>query len=177
MSYLNSNQIKIFPFAKYRGKTSNDIASRLFYETNVARFINQIVDVNGYIIDGDISELGVVTETLQLSIHGYYFQIEKGTDITLPDSSVVYGKIKISKPISDTEGITKPSEIQGNDNNGNFEAFELTSTPIDFEEDDNYFYYGFKLAKKILGKWELPKDSFCKFFVNSLKITEIDGKI
>ena len=32
MSYLNSNQIKIFPFAKYRGKTSNDIASRLFYE-------------------------------------------------------------------------------------------------------------------------------------------------
>lgn len=165
--YIQSENIKVFPFAKYRAENI-DLGSRLFYELNISRLITQITDTDGFIISGDISNTGLVTATgpLCFNIHGYYFEVSANTDLasTFENSTKIYGKIIIGSQNNNVP------ELQYQDEYGKFKALTLTDTVTD---SDIYLL----LAEKIDDNWQLVKDSFTKIYPKSLKISKIDGKI
>ena len=107
---INSTNIKVFPFAKFR--QTSDLGSRLFYEMNVSRLIDQLIDVQGFIVSGKVDLSGIVTETLGFNIKGYYFEISPQTSIVPADATdSVYARIQL-------EG--EPNELVGQDDNNNF---------------------------------------------------------
>lgn len=172
---LSSNSIKVFPFARYRS-TAVDISSRLFYEYNVARLINQLIDTKGFIISGTINDENCsVTSTLSFNIGGYYFEISTGTSLTPSASSTaVYAYIVLTHSIADENDQQTPPELIGQDDKGNFTALTLCDDiPTDIEGNVIYL----KLAEKdINGNWVLADESYTKFSMQSLMLKKIDGK-
>lgn len=169
---LSSNSIKVFPFARYRS-TAVDISSRLFYEYNVARLINQLIDTKGFIISGTINDENCsVTSTLSFNIGGYYFEISTGTSLTPSASSnAVYAYIILSDSVADENDQQTPPELVGQDEQNEFKALNL----CDEEPKGNVIFL--KIAEKGSdGKWKLSNDSYKKFSLNSLTLTKIDGK-
>lgn len=158
--YLDSSNVKVFPFAKFRGET--DISSRLFYEDNISRLIRQVVDTEGFVVSGGITSTGVTSqEGLAINIHGYYFYITKETSIVPSETSTnCYASIKL------TEGVI--SELSGQDDSGKFTVLNFTDTA---PEDANVFYV--KLAEKTTTGWTINNELKRKF---NFGYSAIDGK-
>ena len=160
--YLDSDKIKVFPFAKTRA--DYDISSRLFYEENISRIVRQVVDTEGFVVSGGITSTGVTSQDgLAINIHGYYFYIEKETSIVPNESSTTcYVSIKL------TSG-GAVSELVGQDNDkGKFDALNFTDIP---PEDANVFYI--KLAEKTTTGWVINNELKRKF---NFGYSAIDGK-
>lgn len=172
---LSSNSIKVFPFARYRS-TAVDISSRLFYEYNVARLINQLIDTKGFIISGSVKEDDcTVTNTLSFNIGGYYFEVSIGTSLRPSDSSnSVYAYIILSDSVTDENNQQTPPELLGQDDQNEFKALNLCDEePVSVKGTVIYL----KIAEKGSdGKWKLSDDSYKKFSLNSLTLNKIDGK-
>lgn len=158
--YLDSSNVKVFPFAKFRGET--DISSRLFYEDNISRLIRQVVDTEGFVVSGSITSAGFTSqEGLAINIHGYYFYITKETSIVPSETSTTcYASIKL------TEGAI--SELSGQDDSGKFTVLNFTDI---VPEDANVFYV--KLAEKTTTGWVINKELTRKF---NFGYSAIDGK-
>lgn len=160
--YLDSDKIKVFPFAKTRA--DDDISSRLFYEENISRLVRQVVDTEGFVVSGGITSTGITSqEGLAINIHGYYFYIEKETSIVPDESSTTcYASIKLTSGGS-------VSELIGQDNDkGKFDALNFTNIP---PEDTNVFYV--KLAEKTTTGWVINNELKRKF---NFGYSAIDGK-
>lgn len=172
---ISSKQIKVFPFAKYRNTV--DLGSRLFYENNISRLIYQLVDTDGYVISGAVNTNGILTESLMMNIHGYYFEIASGESL-IPndetDTGELYAYIKVSKEISDSTGSVVPPQIIGQDDNTKgFTALNLTFTEPTSTEDD---IFSILLLVKDSSGWKINESVYTKFDTKSLNITKIDGK-
>lgn len=85
--YILSDHIKVFPAGKYRSIKSNDYTSRIFYEQNVSNLIRQLIDVPGFIISGDISTQGLISEDFSINLYGYNFIINSGINLISINSS------------------------------------------------------------------------------------------
>lgn len=156
---INSTNIKVFPFAKFR--QTSDLGSRLFYEMNVSRLIDQLIDVQGFIVSGKVDLNGIVTETLGFNIKGYYFEISPQTSIVPADATdSVYARIQLDG---------EPNELVGQDDNNNFTVLDILGT----EPTEGYYI---KLLSKDSDGWKLVVESYTKFDNSSLKIDKIDGK-
>lgn len=174
MGYLKSDSVRAFPLAKPRSSKSNDITSRIFYEQNVSNLIRQIVDVDGFIISGEVSTEGVVENdsTLCIDIYGYYFEILPGVNLVsiaeADDSDSVYVGIKVLAIDENS-----PEEIDGQDLSGDYQGLILQNGEFPSE------YKSFKLLEKVPGEddsWRLVKPSYKKFNPDSLGIDWIDAK-
>lgn len=165
--FINSDKIKVFPFAKYNRPT-NDLGSRLFYECNIARLVTQLIDTDGFIISGAVDTGASITETLKFNIKGYYFEITAGVSL-IPDDikhtdSMIYGVVTLND---------NPEELSGQDNDfsGKFEALSITTIR---PTEDTVFYL--KLLEKVGEEWHIPEESYFRYNVSSINITKIDGK-
>ena len=173
--YIDSERIRLFPFAKYRPHLM-DLGSRLFYENNISRLITQLIDTNGFIISGSIrfdkSTNDVLVDTLmRFNIQGYYFEIDPGVSI-LPanNATEIYAYIKLTEQALDPESNEiSPPELEGQD-----EVLKFTGLTIDTTIPEGAI--GIKLAIKDGDQWKIPESSFYKFSSESLNISKIDGK-
>lgn len=172
--YISSDKIRVFPFSKYRDTA--DLGSRLFYENNISRIIYQLIDTKGFVISGEVDSQGTVTTMLALNLHGYYFEIDIGESLIPNDAKdKVYAYLQISKQkIDQTSGSIKPSELQGQDANDNFEPFILSATLP--QSTDDYDIFGIELLTKSNNSWKFSDSVKTKFDTKSLNITKIDGK-
>ena len=162
MYTIESKNIKIFPCSQYR---ETNRSSKLFYEQNISNMIRQVTDNPSYIISGKIDESAKVTETLKLTLYGYYVEILEGTSLISDETSE---NIYIRIVLKETEVGDKLQELDGQDDGVNFNAVQFGS---DVDPDK----YSLLLAKKLPdNKWELVEESFVKFTKKS--ILEIDGK-
>ncbi len=178
--YLPSEQVKAFPLAAPRSNSSNDITSRLFYEQNVTNLIRQLVDVEGFIISGNVDpSTGFVKDKLCFNIYGYYFELSDKAEITAIEgdsTNSVYVGIKL---ISDDSGPVYPLEISGQDENGSYTGLEFSWTEFGDE------YKSFQLLEKVSDssssgsgeKWQLCPKSYNMFDATKrFSIDWIDAK-
>lgn len=179
--YLNSTSVKVFPLAKYRGKDSGDITSRIFYEQNVSNIIRQLIDTDGFIISGSINSGGIVSDgNFCFNLYGYYFDILSGTsiiDTTLLntiDTSITTVYVYASIVLSESE----PKELQGQDVNTEYQGLSfVVSTEKKFSTANE------KILNILVGTrkgdswdWKIDNTSYFRFDVSALSIEGIDGK-
>ena len=124
MSYIATDNISIFPLSKERpAKRENNI----FYESNIANIIRQLIDTEGFIITPPTdatdlisleSDAPVLNKSLMFNLYGYYIELSKGA--VLADNAtkgdVFYACIKI-----------KDNEIDGQDNKGDYEGLSIVT--------------------------------------------------
>ena len=185
MAYIASDKIGIFPLSKNR-TSETPLNSRLFYESNVANIINQVIDTDGFVIT-NYDDLNAVqyndnTQTLSLStplefnIGGYYVKIDEESNhfVRIPFEGV-------SKPEAIYASITltddTPTEINGQDDNGVYTGIEFTTN----EPTNKTFTLKIleRFATSPFGNqhfYRVPQESKIKFDLLSLGITAIDGK-
>lgn len=182
VKYVDSKNIRIFPFAKYRTNV-NDLGSRLFYENNVSRLIRQLTDTEGFIISGNISydkdsrKIYTSSDSIfSLNIHGYYIEIDGNTELyeIKGEEDSIFAYITLTTSQTNPSGsVVSPPEIEGQDNASKFEAVKF-----DVEIPDGSI--GIQIAEKIINGediiWRIPQNSYKKFDSNTIKITKIDGK-
>ena len=175
--YLQSDRVKAFPLAAPRSNSSNDITSRIFYEQNVSNLIRQIVDVDGFVISGEVNpETGNVVGKLCFNIYGYYFELADGAELAAgvgDNPKEIYVGIKF---ISNDDVVVYPLEISGQDENGEYTGLEFSSTKFGDE------YKSLKLLEFSFNsetgneEWHIPKESKYKFDIDNFGIDWIDAK-
>lgn len=159
--YIDSNNIKVFPFGKYRSKIDATASNRLLYETNIANILGKLIDTEGF-VKGSITADGKTNGELIINIAGYYFIISSGVSLVTGTSGNVYASIKLTGDIP---------ALDGQDTEGEFQGLSLT----DSLPGDNFHYI--LLMVKDGDNWTLNPDVYKKFDSTSINITEIDGKL
>ena len=88
--FVGSDKVKAFPLGRPRSAASNDITSRIFYESMVANLINQIIDVEGFLISSPGIYINpsntndnykIIGADLEFNLGGYWFKVAEGTAI------------------------------------------------------------------------------------------------
>jgi hypothetical protein len=76
-NYLNSDNVKVFPAAKERHCTINDVAmSRLLTEFNLANIMRQIIgESQGFVISANKDDKDESIIVAKFNLFGYYFDI------------------------------------------------------------------------------------------------------
>ena len=175
--YLQSDRVKAFPLAAPRSNSSNDITSRIFYEQNVSNLIRQLVDVDGFVISGEVdSENGNVKDKLCFNIYGYYFELSNGAEIAKVEDSEatkIYVGIKF---IYNDEGEVYPLEISGQDEGGKYTGLEFSGS--EFGSEYKSFLLLENTGKSVEGKnnWRIAPESYYRFNIDKLGIDWIEAK-
>lgn len=78
MTYLNSEQVHVFPFGSTRQIDPN---ARVFNEQNISQLVRNMTDNPDYVIDYNEGN-----GTIQFIIHGYYFEAELNDDVKVNGS-------------------------------------------------------------------------------------------
>lgn len=172
MAYLQSTKIEVFPSTK-RG--TNQKSARLLSESNLVGLINQLLDVDSFVITSVYNESAV----FEMNIGGYYFKTTGNvTDITglfpaANNGQSIVATIQV-QPLSD--GIY---ELIGQDSAGEYKSlkFELATTSSTNIRTTNTVSdvttYTLRILDKIGGVWVIPSASQFKFTTKSME--EIDG--
>lgn len=161
---IDSSNIKVFPFAKYRDDLT-DLGSRLFYENNISQLIKQLIDTEGFIISGSVDTLGNITSSLCFNLYGYYFEVSAGNLVDETAKTDVYAVIEVSGVVP---------ELQGQDDTTKkFTALQFVGTPPKSTETTKHYL---RILTKSGNNWILDTNSYVKFNTQSLKIEKIDGK-
>lgn len=179
MQYISSNNIDIFPLAKNR---PNNRSNNLFYEKNISNIVNQIIDVPGFVITHDTSNIQVSGNTVQLaqdtfefSLGGRYFHVSVSfeNDSTVP--TVLCTGVKAGDSVWASIEFDQYGEISGQDSDGTYRGLVITTTEPSTDTK-------LKLFNIVQGQNGLEavilSDSYKKFDVNSIAptIKFIDGK-
>ena len=171
MPYINSNAINVFPCAN-RG-TAYNLQSRLTSEYNLTNIINQLIDVDSFVITTQINS---DQKALSFNIHGYYFNVTDYTSITNLDTSWtdVYAQITIAH--NELEGGLVFDELTVNgtedvatdlDVDTNFTGVAFTGTKPSEEQD----HYSLHILHRdsTSSDWYIPPESTVKFVTNSTR--------
>lgn len=97
MSYLSSEQVKIYPSAR-RGATK--AFSRLLSEEAMTRLINSLIEYEGFVITPDSSVASQSDTLFKFNLKGYYFEVNKKAlqDLfPLSSNSNIYANITLTK--------------------------------------------------------------------------------
>lgn len=183
MQYIESNNIDIFPLAKNR---PNNRSNNLFYERNISNIVNQIIDVPGFVITHDTSNIQVNGNTVQLtqgtfefSLGGRYFYISVSFENDKPLPTVLCTSVGAGSSVWAYVEFDQYGEIQGQDQDNIYSGLHITTDEEEIPSD------GVKLKLFNIVQGEdgileavIPSDSYKKFDINSVapSIKFIDGK-
>lgn len=179
MQYIESKNIDIFPLAKSRpSKRSNN----LFYERNISNIVNQIIDVPGFVITHDTSNIQVSGDTVQLmegtfefSLGGRYFHISVSSENDSLVPTVLCTGARAGDSVWASIEFDQYGEISGQDSEGTYRGLIISTSEPSTDVK-------LKLFDIVQGQNGLEaiilSDSYKKFDVNSIAptIKFIDGK-
>ena len=182
MQYIESKNINIFPLAKNR---PSNRSNNLFYEKNISNIVNQIIDVPGFVITHDASNIQVNGNTVELtqgtfefSLGGRYFYISVSDENGTPMPTVLCTGVGAKSSVWAYVEFDVNGEISGQDENNSYTGLKITTS----EDEIPTGSVKLKLFDIIQGNSILeaviPSDSYKKFDVNSIApaIKFIDGK-
>ena len=164
MPYINSNAINVFPCAN-RGKAYN-LQSRLTSEYNLTNIINQLIDVDSFVITTQINS---DQKALSFNIHGYYFNVADYTSITNLDASWtdVYAQITIASNKVDGLVFNELTIVGTEDVDTDFTGVDFTGTKP-AEAQDHYSLHILH-RDSTSSAWYIPPESTVKFVTNSTR--------
>lgn len=171
--YLNSEAVGVFPTT---GRPQKDPLGRLTTEYNLTSLINNLLDVDGFVITNNIdgfnsSSIG----TFQFNIKGYIFTIHKIGDFLdssdLSNFKDLYASIKInlsagsSTTSTGNENLNRIQSIDGEDifkvgdeNYGKYTGLNFSDS---IPTDGSYYLHILKF-NSTYKKWYIPEESKIK---------------
>lgn len=171
-SYVASDKITVFPTTR-RGSVQQD--ARLFTEKSVAGIINQLVDLDSFIITSK-DDVGL-DKPFEFNIRGYYFKVQRLRDITNlfneSTSLTIYAVIYLDEGNNYTE-LMGQDDSMGGTNNTVYKGVTFNNTPITGTNVFSLFLLSRSSSSSTV--WEVPEESRYKFDKESLDI-DIDGGI
>lgn len=190
-SYIKSEDITVFPFAKNRAEDA--LASRLLFEDNIANLIRQMIDVEGFIVSpdntteresccfSDVDKL-YISKDLSFNLYGYYFNIKNNavlSEVPEPGDYVLYASITID---TDSKEISGQDEIVGSTNvfkGLKIDVYPKSETPEVSANTHMLKLMYFTISDSLtVTNSRLCEDSYCKINPLSIDMTisKIDGK-
>jgi hypothetical protein len=169
VSYLNSNNVEVFPVAKAR---VNNAYGRLFTEKKIANLTRQLLseDYPGYIIS--CKNKGNGNFDISFNLYGYYFNLTEFVPSSHSGTSdTIYAYILIEN--DEIKGQDEP--ISQGSITYQYEGLVISSTePSTTIARPNEILKYIKLFEKSGNSWVCPANNFG--LVSSLAIGGIDGK-
>lgn len=174
MSYLSSDNVSVFPSTR---RSSFQVSARQMSELRIANLINQLIDMEGFIITSPQEFQKDNNKQFEFNIHGYYFKVNDVTKLfsQFSDQKDIYASIRLLEVGNDYV------ELVGQDD-------AHTELP-----DENNTYYGVNFVPSAsLGpniyslhlftrdeenEWKIVVNSLYKFDASSLKFSIDGGKI
>ena len=77
-AYIASDNISVFPST--RRIHSQDFSARLMTESAISRIINNLIDVDGFVISNTAP--ATAEDIFEFNIYGYYFQVKNILSVT-----------------------------------------------------------------------------------------------
>ena len=164
---INSDNVKVYPTSSRND--SKDPTARFNTEKNLISLVNRLTGVKSFVVSGITTDLIKTDGTLNTStsegvinINGYLFELSALDIPTLENNDCVYFQVKILK---DDEPAY--NRLNGGDDGTNYTAISLLSgTDITTDETN------LVIAKKVDGKWTLPKNIFTPFMAENVYFKE-----
>lgn len=174
MSYLSSDNVSVFPSTR---RSSFQVSARQMSELRIANLINQLIDMEGFIITSPEEFQTDNNKQFEFNIHGYYFKVNDVTKLfsQFSDQKDIYASIRLLEVGNDYV------ELVGQDD-------AHTELP-----DENNTYYGVNFVSSASSgpniyslhlftrdeenEWKIVVNSLYKFDASSLKFSIDGGKI
>lgn len=177
MSYIQSNQIQVFPTTRRKKKQQD---ARLMTEKALVGIINQLVDKDAFIVTkkSDVAS----NSPFSFNIRGYYFyvpQLSYITNLFNTDTSntYIYASITLDDGNGFTELLGQDDTLSGTDyyNGVNFTISSNSSGPTGTN------VYSLRILERSIVNgvpttWKCPDEGFYKYSGSNVDIT-IDGGI
>lgn len=158
MANLQSDKIKIFPSA--RRINGEDPFSRLMSESTLTSIINQLLNVNGFVItqNDDTTEAIDTSKPLEFNLHGYYVKVEDVPSLlsNFTNDTQIYASIELSVNTNDLNNLNYV-ELVATDTGGDdskFKGVNFTNT-----EPSGTNVYSLLILRKVNGNWEIPNET------------------
>ena len=164
---INSDNVKVYPTSSRND--SKDPTARFNTEKNLISLVNRLTGVKSFVVSGITTDLIKTDGTLNTStsegvinINGYLFELSALDIPTLENNDCVYFQVKILKDDGPAY-----NRLNGGDDGTNYTAISLLSgTDITTDETN------LVIAKKVDGKWTLPKNIFTPFMAENVYFKE-----
>lgn len=174
MSYLSSNNIKVFPAVRRTGGA--DPFSRLMSESTITSIVNRLVDYDGFVITRSTqSNKQIASGVFEFSIFGYYVKIENVSSLISQFSSASNIYAYIDLDTSDTNpgqsNNLSYKQLIGQDVDSSYQGIKFESTEPQATSDRHILH----ILTKLNNVWVVPETSYLKFSKNTLALYDIDG--
>lgn len=165
---IKSDEVKVYPTSS-RDDTK-DPTARFNTEKNLISLVNRLAGVKSFVVSGITTNLikadGTLNNTTSegvININGYLFKLSALGIPALGNSDCVYFHVNMltdsTQPVYD--------RLNGGDISGNYTAINLSSGTNIATDETNLV-----IAKKVNGKWTLPKNLFTPFMADNVYFKE-----
>lgn len=164
---INSDNVKVYPTSSRND--SKDPTARFNTEKNLISLVNRLTGVKSFVVSGITTGLINTDGTLNaktsegvININGYLFELSALDIPTLENNDCVYFQVNMLK-----DSVPAYNRLNGGDDGKNYTAISLLSgTDITTDETN------LVIAKKVDGKWTLPKNIFTPFMAENVYFKE-----
>ncbi len=164
---INSDNVKVYPTSSRND--SKDPTARFNTEKNLISLVNRLTGVKSFVVSGITTDLIKTDGTLNTStsegvinINGYLFELSALDIPTLENNDCVYFQVNMLKDDGPAY-----NRLKGGDDGKYYTAISLLSgTDITTDETN------LVIAKKVDGKWTLPKNIFTPFMAENVYFKE-----
>ena len=165
---IKSDKVKVYPTSSR--DDSKDPTARFNTEKNLISLVNRLTGVKSFVVSGITTGLIKTDGTLNtntsegvININGYLFELGALQIPAIENNDCVYFQVNMLK-----DGVQPAYDrLNGGDINENYTAISLSSgTNITTDETK------LVIAKKVDGKWALPKNIFTPFMAENVYFKE-----
>lgn len=164
---IKSEKVKVYPTSSRND--SKDPTARFNTEKNLISLVNRLTGVKSFVVSGITTGLIKTDGTLNtktsegvININGYLFELSALDIPTLENNDCVYFQVKILE-----DNVPAYNRLNGGDDGTDYTAISLLSgTDITTDETN------LVIAKKVDGKWALPKNIFTPFMAENVYFKE-----
>lgn len=163
---IESSKVKVYPTSS---RDDKDPTARFNTEKNLISLVNRLTGVKSFVVSGITTglikaegDLNTTTSEGVININGYLFELNALDIPTLENNDCVYFQVNILE-----DSVPAYNRLNGGDVSGYYTAISLLSgTGITTDETK------LVIAKKVDGKWELPKNIFTPFTAENVYFKE-----
>lgn len=164
---IDSGNVKVYPTS-----SRDDIidpTARFNTEKNLISLVNRLTGVKSFVVSGITTDLikaegdlNTTTSEGVININGYLFELGALDIPTLENNDCVYFQVNMLE-----DRVPAYNRLKGGDDGKYYTAINLLSG-TDITTDETKLV----IAKKVDGKWELPKNIFTPFMAENVYFKE-----